>query len=84
MGSFRPSNSPVGTMVAVYRIIGARVFPAFQFPSWYNQRVVVDREVRVFPAFQFPSWYNPRGRDRRDGAVFPAFQFPSWYNPTRW
>ena len=34
------------------------VFPAFQFPSWYNFSRSYSREASVFPAFQFPSWYN--------------------------
>ena len=34
------------------------VFPAFQFPSWYNDEHGTRLSVSVFPAFQFPSWYN--------------------------
>ena len=34
------------------------VFPAFQFPSWYNDLTCLEVDEEVFPAFQFPSWYN--------------------------
>ena len=34
------------------------VFPAFQFPSWYNRAMGGDKIEVVSPAFQFPSWYN--------------------------
>ena len=80
MWSSRPSNSPVGTIPHLAEGRHLRVFPAFQFPSWYNMLFEDAVAAYVFPAFQFPSWYNGLRGKRRERRVFPAFQFPSWYN----
>ena len=78
--SSRPSNSPVGTIPNWQTEAQRPVFPAFQFPSWYN-KIFKDLILKaVFPAFQFPSWYNWYVLLPQTERVFPAFQFPSWYN----
>ncbi len=78
--SWRPSNSPVGTIKTRTYVYSDQVLAPFQLPSWYNRRDGERGRMGVLAPFQLPSWYNQVEVRQPGHGVLAPFQLPSWYN----